>query len=182
MTYLDVFLRAMLITVFGLAAVGKLRSRAAFTSFADSLASVGVGTRRRRDLAAAMVAVTETAIVAGLAVPATVTDGYALALLTLAVFTAAVGRALHSGRVVRCRCFLGDGGEMNRGHLLRNAVLAGAAAAGLMLRWTAQPAATVDVAAGLAGLAGLVVGLGVTHWDDLTHLFRPVEAAAARRR
>jgi hypothetical protein len=171
MAVAEIALRIVLAVVFAAAFVSKLRSRAAYAEFADSLGDIGWLRGRWRTAAAAAVPAAEAAVVVLLALPWTVLAGLAAALLLLAVFTAVTGREAARGHRVRCRCFGAGTARIGPAQIIRNLLLAAGAAAGLAI----EPGSH-----GTAGAAGLVVGIGVAllaalalvRWDDLAYLAR----------
>lgn len=166
--------RALLVAVFGIAAFGKARSGAAFAEFTDTLSDLPwIGARWRQPIAATVIAV-ETAATVLLIPSRTASLGFAIALLTLAVFTTTVVVARARGNHVRCRCFGtgADADDADRGasQLIRNAVLIAVAAAGFVSALSASSGA--NPAAGIAACSlGLIAGFVITRWDDLAFAF-----------
>ncbi|SNS63110.1 hypothetical protein SAMN05421812_101188 [Asanoa hainanensis] len=161
--YVEVVTRTALLVVFGVAAVQKGRSQAAFLAFVSALRSFGLGGAARPVGYAVVAAETVAALL--LAWPHTVTAGYLLALALLTVFMAGIVRASRSPTPVACRCFGFGGGPLGIRHLIRNAVLGGMAVVGLL-----ADRGPVDAGAALAAIGGLFVALVVIRWDDLAYL------------
>jgi hypothetical protein len=153
--------RAVLLLVFGIALVSKVRSRKDFDEFADSLTALGV----RRT--AILVVAAEAAAVVLLALP---TEwGFVLAIGLLAVFIAGIVRAVRGKQKVSCRCFGASGNQLTGSHVIRNSLLVVVAAIG----WFADATSTWSPATGpttIALLAGAFVGLAFVRWDDLRFL------------
>lgn len=171
MSYVDPACRGLLAAVFLVAVVGKVRSRAAFSAFAASLADVSLLPVRLRRAAAVGVTAAEAVAAILLLTPLTeaAVAGFALAFALLAVFAAAVALALRRGEAIRCLCFGSDAGAMDRSHVVRNAVLAAVALTGLISSLTSTAAAAPAGLIGAAG-AGVVLGALATRWDDLRYL------------
>lgn len=173
MSYLDPACRGLLAAVFLLAVVGKVRTRAAFAAFAGSLADVSLLPARARRAAAVAVVAAETATAVLLAVPLTAAAvaGFALAFGLLAGFAGAVWLSLRRGDRIRCLCFGSEAGPMDRGHVLRNSVLAAVALVGLISSLTSGAGAAPAPAGVLAAAgAGAALGALLTRWDDLRYL------------
>lgn len=167
----EIALRTVLAAVFAVAFVSKVRSRAAFDGFARTLDGLGLLRGRRRTAAAIAVPVVEAGLVALLGIPGTALAGFAAALTVLAVFTGAVGRELAAGRTVRCRCF-GSGAErIGRTQIVRNLVLLGCAAAGVVLATTDRGSASTWALV-LAVGGALLAAVFIVRWDDLATLAR----------
>lgn len=175
MMFLAMFARTLLGVVFALALAGKLRGRRSFARFAASLREIGWLPTPARAAAPFAVVAVEGVSVLLLAVPATVPAGFALALVTLAGFTASVGWSLRRGETVRCQCFGSDTGPMGVSQVARNCVLLAAAAAGLLASVAdrSRPAAA-GIAVAVAG--GALSAVLVARWDDLRFVFSPSTA------
>lgn len=171
MTALEVSLRTVLAVVFGVAFGSKVRSRAAFTAFAEALGDLKwLHDRPRRALAVA-IPLAEAGTLVLLLLPPVVLWGFACAAALLAVFTLVTGRALANGERVRCRCFGAGGGQIGRAQIARNLVLLGLSIAGLAV-W---PLSHGGVAAsGLVLAVGMAVlaGVALVRWDDIVQLVR----------
>ena len=171
MAAVEIALRTVLAVVFAIAFISKVRSRAAFTEFASSLADIGWLRRRWRSAAARLIPVFEATVVVLLVVPATVALGFAVTAVLLAAFTAVTGAEVAGGRRVRCRCFGAGGAPIGPAQIARNVVLLIESAAGLALE---------PVSHGHPGGPGLVVAFGLAvlaaialvRWDDLAYLMQ----------
>lgn len=141
------FALLVLACVFGLAGVAKLLDRAGTRR---AVQAFGTPPRLVRAVAA-LLPLAELAIAASLIPSATARWGALAAATLLAVFCAAIIRALRSGATPDCNCFGGlSQTEVGRGTLLRNLLLggvAGLAAVGASdppigaLNWVTVPAA-----------------------------------------
>lgn len=167
----EIALRTVLAAVFAVAFVSKVRSRAAFDRFARTLDGFGPLRGRRRTAAAFAVPAVEAALLVLLAVPGTALAGFAAALTVLAVFTGAVGREVAAGRTVSCRCFGGGAERMGASQIVRNLVLLGCAAAGLVLAATSRGDASASALV-LAVGGALFAAVFIVRWDDLATLAR----------
>ena len=170
MVFVVVATRFLLGAVFAISAVEKIRDRRAVRRFV--IATVGPD----RAIGPSIVGVIlgEAAAAALLFSPAAwrwdVPAGFALALVLLGAFSAVLIRALRRDVRVPCGCFGASSGPPNAGHLLRNGVLAAAAAIGLIgsAGGTTAPLSPSSVAVGLLGTAAAFV---VVRLDEFKTLF-----------
>ncbi|MFG3115606.1 MauE/DoxX family redox-associated membrane protein [Streptomyces sp. NPDC048197] len=177
MDILAVACASCLAVVFGAAALGKLRSRDAFSRFTQSLTTMDLLPAGWVRPCAVLVAASEVAVLllllaSPLAVPAGLV-GFLLAAGLLLAFTA--GAALMVTRGVRavCRCFGASGTPMGRLHVLRNGVLTLIAAGGALSGSGTGIGAVAPAYGAVAVAGGAVVGALVTRLEDLAALFRP---------
>ena len=112
-------------------------------------------------------------------VPVAVVALAASAVLLLA-FTIAIVATLRRGGQQACRCFGAKATPLRPAHVVRNALLLAVAVVGLVTVTGTDPSVEPGGAA-LAGVAGLVAGLLVTRFDDLTDLFGTPEISAGGR-
>jgi len=164
---------ALVAVVFGFAAVGKLRDRGAWADFVATTKQLMPGLPAR-PVAVVVVGgelVTTLLAVAAIAFRDTVVEVLAFlgAVALLASFVSGIARVLRAGTAVRCRCFGSTGAVFGRTHLVRNGFLLVIAATGLA---SALVGGTVplDATAFVAVAAGVLCGLLVAHWDELTFL------------
>nr|WP_225311513.1 MauE/DoxX family redox-associated membrane protein [Microbispora cellulosiformans] len=148
------FCRLLTGIVFLTSAVSKLRGRAAYEEF--TAATRALAPRLPARPAAALVVAAEAAVAPLLAWRPTALAGFCVALGLLVAFTVAMAAALRRRRRVLCRCFGASTVPVGPGHLVRNAVLAAAAATG-----AAQAAMTGAMTGAAAGSAGAPADLGV---------------------
>lgn len=173
MAAVEVALRTLLVVVFGVAVVSKVRSRAAYAEFAASLGDIKWLTGRRRSAVGMAVPALEAAVAVLLVVPvlSVVAWGFGVGAGLLAVFVAVTTREVSKGRAIRCRCFGAGGGEIGPAQIARNVVLLVLAIGGLALALAPGShggvgAPELIVAIGLA----LIAGLAIVRWDDLASL------------
>lgn len=182
MAYLELTGRLLLVLVFAVAVVGKVRGRHAFEAFVASVGQFGIVPRRWTNTVAASTVVAEAAAVLALAVPVTVPVGYLVAGALATTLTVAVALALRGGRHPTCRCFGATGVSVGRRHVVRNVALALVAALGLAGHLAG--AAPVKLAgAAVAGVSATVLAALVVRLDDLVALFSsspPASATSAR--
>lgn len=164
---------ALVAVVFGFAAFGKLRDRAAWAEFVATTGAMLPARRVPAHPAAVAVACAEC-VTALLAVVALVTRAavaevaaLSLAAVLLAVFLAGITGVVRAGRRVRCRCFGAGGAAFGRNHLVRNGILLLTVACGLVVGRYER----LDGAALVAAVTGAVLGLAAVHWDDVAYLF-----------
>ena len=173
MPYVVLGAQFVLVGVFVLALVGKVRSAAAYAGFLGSVEAFveafGVSRGMARPVGAAVVA-GEVAAVGLLVTPWTRAAGFAVAAGLLAVLCVGVARVLRRGGRAPCRCFGASDTPVGRSHLVRNAVLLAVAAAGLLPTTGGDPA---PLAVALVAVAGLVIVLIVRHLDDLVEVIAP---------
>lgn len=160
--YLDIAARSLLMLVFAVAVISKLRSASAFREFADSLSTLGA-----RRFAGAVVAA-ETATVVLLAIP--VGWGYLLVIALLTVFIAGIARAIRAGQPVACRCFGAGGRKLGPTHIVRNSLLVLIAAIGLGSGLLTSGPLDSLALAGIAAAGGAVLSLLFIRWDDMVFL------------
>jgi hypothetical protein len=150
--------------VFLASALSKLRHFGEFRRSLPALAPVRPGLVR--PLAAA-VAAAEAAVPVLLLIRPVMSYGFALGGGLLGAFTAAIAAAMKHGRRAPCRCFGASSTPLRAGHLIRNAILLTAAAAGGLARGAPPPVAGVTVALAAGSLAAILV----VAFDDLVYLF-----------
>lgn len=172
--YVEVACRLLLATVFGIALVGKVSSRAAWAAFEDSLREMAVVPETRVAAAARASVTTEFAIVVGLLVPATVVGvaAFVVAAGLLAVFAYVIATVVRRKQAVPCRCFGVSSTPLSALHVVRNVTLIGVALLGAVATTETNPAQLS--AAVLAGVIGAVIGMLVAALDDLVALLRPL--------
>lgn len=182
MLYVAMVCRLIIGVTFAAAVLGKVRSRAAFSSFTVSLAVLDRLPVRSRPVVAAAAVAAELTIVALVAWPPTVVAGLALAAAALVVFTAVMIHAGRRGLPVTCRCFGGGEESWGRVQLIRNIVLGVVALLGVIALGTAPDAPVSPGATGVTAVAGVVAALLLVHAGDLAYLLRPVPARKPVRR
>lgn len=163
--------RALLGTVFLLAAGSKLAGPAALRAFTGAVLALQPIPRLSPRLAPALVAVVLTA---ELAVPVllvagpTARLGAVLAALLLTGFAAVVARAVRAGRDPQCRCFGSTAAGAGRGHAVRNLLLA---VVGLLVAVPSPAAPAHPAGAVLAIFVGALLAVLVAYADELAYLF-----------
>ncbi|WP_433534469.1 MauE/DoxX family redox-associated membrane protein [Micromonospora sp. CA-249363] len=169
MTYLALACRVLVGVTFLAALVGKVRSRAALRAFLTSLETLRWLPAWLRPVAATATLVAELTIVGLVAWSPTAGAGLALAAVAVVVFTAAMVDARRRGARVACRCFGGTAEVWGRAQLVRNVLLAGTAALGVLATMSSgaqPPLAGVCVTAAGA----LVAALLLIHSQDVGYL------------
>lgn len=171
MVYVAVAARALVFVVFLSAISGKARNREAFASFVDSLRGLPFLPARQRQLAAIATVVAEACIVALVLLPTTAVAGLGLAGVVIASFTAVMVRATRHGAHVTCRCFGVASDAWGRPQLIRNGLLAAAAAIGLVAQRSAAEMGRASGAILVAAVASAAVGgLALARWEDISYL------------
>jgi hypothetical protein len=177
MPYLVIGARAVLFVVFAASFTSKVRSRAAFTAFADSLAGFGVRGARLQARTAGIVITAEAATAVLVALAFTVIWGLAVGGLMITVFTAQASIASRQGLRPVCNCFGSSKSAFGARHFIRNALIIAVATAGLLAEFasgrTHLAVASVVLATGIA----VIVGMGIVVWDDLAALLAPVQGS-----
>lgn len=172
MVYLLIACRTLLLGVFVAALAGKARRRSAYRDFATWVGTLGLVPRRLTAVAAAIATAAEAAVVALLALPATVPVGFALAVALLAVFTGGVALAIRRGRRAPCHCFGASKTPLGPAHVVRNAMLLVVGCVGLTLSTVGGPDPTTHLAGVLLAVtSALLALLPVLRMDDLMALF-----------
>jgi hypothetical protein len=153
--------------VFAISAAGKLRTAAMRAAFRRSVADMAVLPARAAGTIAATVPAAEAAAAVLLVVPPTAALGSVLALGLLAAFTTGIVLVLHRGTRAQCLCFGTTERPYGPRHLVRNGLLAAAAAIGGILSGypTDLPVVLIAIA------AGAVAALVVVTLDELLDLF-----------
>lgn len=175
MLYVSLACRLTLVAVMALAAVSKLRSPGVF---AASLEGFDFIPARLRSPLAVLVPAAELLIALVLAVPATVTAGFAVATLFCAGLTAVPVLVLARGKKVTCACFGASETPLGGWHVARNSVLLAAAGLGTLVALRLGD----GVPAHAPGIALAVVAAGVlttliVFVDDIAALFQsPIPA------
>jgi hypothetical protein len=179
--------QTLLAGVFVVSAVAKVRDggpAARFTATVFRLA--GVPGRLARPALVATVA-GEFAVVLLLTVPLVrlsadprwVTAGFVLAVGLLVAFSAALALAARARLRTPCGCFGDSSTAPGVRHLVRNAILAAAAATGAL---AAGPPAALSGESVAAGAVGLVLAAALVALDDLVAAFaRPRPAVLTNR-
>ncbi|WP_204286019.1 MauE/DoxX family redox-associated membrane protein [Microbispora amethystogenes] len=168
-------LRLVLMGVFLVSVIAKLRTRRAFGEFATAVRRLGGLPIPLGPPAAVVVVTVEAGTVALLAAPGLDGDGRAGLLLAgglLLAFAVVLAAALRRGTAEPCRCFGGSDDPISRGDVARNAVLVVCAAAGAVMTPAADAAPVALPAAALCLLGASVAVAAVVLLDDLAHLFR----------
>ncbi|MGK5552004.1 MauE/DoxX family redox-associated membrane protein [Actinomadura kijaniata] len=156
--------RALILGVFAVAFVGKVRSASRFHGFVSSIRQLAVLPERAATPVGAAIAAGEGMAAVLLLAPGTSRVGFALASVLLALFAGVVVRAVRNGVFAECRCFGSRGSVMGQAMLVRNLLLLGIAAPGAVLGAPVPPGGPVPVALALA--AGALGAWGFTRWYD----------------
>lgn len=166
MLHLVAFGHALLITVFGTAFFGKVRSRTRFRQFTESIRTLGMlPPRVVRPLVTLLVTV-EGATVLWLLTPLPPRVGFLLAAGLLLVFLGVVFRAVRGGIFAECRCFGRGGAVMSNAMAVRNLFLLACALPGaLVAPGRLVPPSLASVPALGAGVLGAV--LLIRYYDVL---------------
>lgn len=177
MTYVVFFARCTLLLVFVAALGGKLRSRAAWSSFVaatGTLLSVG----RTRVLWAVAAVLTEGAVAVCLLLNDTAYSGLFLALAGLALFLVVVLSGVVRGVETACNCFGAAGSSLSWTHVWRNLMLVVVAAAGCGAATASRtPSMFVGTAYATPIVLSFIAAALFVIWDDMTFLLvgRPSE-------
>lgn len=171
MAYTALIARALVGMVFAVSAAAKLRSPAAYRTFASWLAGLPVPLAGRRAVPPVL-AGTETAVVVAVAVPVSASAGLVLAALTLVALTAGTAIAVRRGARVSCQCFGPSQAPLAVRHVARNTLLLTAAVAGALTSWPgiAGRARLAPAGVALSLLAAVVAATFVIFLDDLAAL------------
>ncbi|OLF14208.1 hypothetical protein BLA60_03445 [Actinophytocola xinjiangensis] len=178
MQYWTIGVHSAVGVIFLVSSVSKVRNRAAFDSFVDSVRTMRLlGPAWSLPVAVAVVA-TEFLIWVLLAIPARLVSaaGLVLAAGLLLVLAGAIAVAVRRGVRAPCRCFGGSVSPLGPWQAVRNVVLASAALGAAMTGLTPGPTQPAGVA--VAVVAGVVLGYLVAVSDDLIELFAGVDAPA----
>ncbi|MEU7487005.1 MauE/DoxX family redox-associated membrane protein [Streptomyces sp. NPDC042319] len=185
MHYLAIGLRCLVGVVFLISSLSKL-GPSSHREFRASLRAMRLLPDRLTAPAAVCVVSGELGLVICLAAPSRllVVAGFAVAGLLLLVFSGAIAVLLRRGNNRPCRCFGSSATALAPHHVLRNVLLAAAAATGAFASTAARgPLEWAGVL--VAVCAGVALGGLVTVLDEIASLFRPggaVPAPVARDR
>ncbi|CAL9382883.1 MauE/DoxX family redox-associated membrane protein [Streptomyces sp. enrichment culture] len=173
MHYVVLAVQSLVVVVFLVSSAGKLKSRGDIREFTASLRRLRILPASAAGPAAFCVLAAEVAIWVLLVIPVPVarTAGFFVAAGLLTVFAAGITLSLRRGEQVPCRCFGASTTPLGPWHVVRNLLLAGAAAVAPVLPsgGAVRPGGLV-----VAVCAGLLLGALVALFDDLVALFRPV--------
>ena len=165
--------RALLVVVFVVSAVSKLRGRDAFPAFVRSVRRMKVVPPKLVRPVAVVVVTAEVAAAVLLAVPLRPTGmaGFVITAGLLLSFTAGIGYAIRHGSNEPCRCFGRSEVPLGPRHVIRNSflIVVSLVGAGAILFGGDVGTGQLVIAAG----AGLIVGGLVVVLDDLIYLFQP---------
>lgn len=173
MEYLTIGCRCAIAIVFITSAVTKLSGAEAFRAFKRSVRRMKVVPKPLISLAAYAVVASEIVISVLMVIPITVTAvvGFTIAAGLLCAFTYGIVSSMRRGDQTPCRCFGKSTTPLGLRHVIRNIFLIGLCVLGFV---SALNAGTVDFAmAGIAFVAGAVVGGIITVLDDVTELVWP---------
>ncbi|QLQ38040.1 MauE/DoxX family redox-associated membrane protein [Micromonospora robiginosa] len=183
MAYVAAFIRFLLLAVFLVAAVSKLRDGRRFREFSSSVAALPVVPARLVgpvSLAVVGAEVVASGLLMAVPSPALTAAGLGLATVLLTGFTVAITVVLRRGLTASCRCFGGSASApFGWHHVARNAVLGLLGLVGVyaVLR---GPDPGVDTLALMAPFA-LITALLTIRLDDLVQLFTPISVTDGRR-
>ncbi|MEW9534022.1 MauE/DoxX family redox-associated membrane protein [Microbispora sp. NPDC049125] len=175
MVYAVLTVRLVLMGVFLVSVLTKLRTRRAFGEFTTAVRRLGGVPPRLAAPAAVVVVAVEAGTVVMLAAPGLDGDGRAGLLLAgclLLGFAVVLMAALRRGTAERCRCFGGSDEPIGRRHVARNAVLVACAVAGTAMTAAGGGASVARPAAALCLIGASVAVAAVVLLDDLLHLLR----------
>jgi Methylamine utilisation protein MauE len=154
--------------VFACSAVGKLRGRAGFAGFLDSVrALVPIAAGRGAPALAGSTIAAELAVAVGVLPGATYRAALVLAAVLLAAFGVALALAVRRRVRVPCRCFGATSEPPGAPQLVRNGGLLAVALAGAL----APAGAVASAGAATAAFAGIVLAILAVGADDLAVLF-----------
>ncbi|MBT2369921.1 methylamine utilization protein MauE [Streptomyces sp. ISL-10] len=182
-------------TVFLVASVSKLRGRAQFEEFAESVQQLGLVPRRWGRPVAVLAAGGEVLVPFVLASPligggppavasaflSAPAFGLGLAVVLLLAFTTAIALAMRRGSGTSCRCFGTSSAPLGVQHVVRNLLLAALAVAGLVGALTHRLSAVEYLPAVTAGGVGVVVAILCVFLDDIIDLFSPQPSGESTR-
>ena len=162
--YLELGCRGVLAGVLLVSLAGKLRGRAAYAAFVAATKSLLATGDRQAGVLAPLTIAAEIGTVVALAIgPA----GLVAAAALLGCFTGALVLALRRGSVAPCRCFGASTTPIGLHHVVRNVVLIGLAAAGLIAGAAPGDPPVEPAALAITALAVGVCVLVTARLDDL---------------
>lgn len=164
MEYLRVGCASLIGLIFLASAASKLRD---FGGFRRSLPALAPVRPWLLQPLAVTVITAEAAVPILLAIPPAMSFGFGLGCGLLGAFSVAIPAAMNRGQRAPCRCFGVSSTPLGAAHLIRNAILLGAAVAGLLVSGPPPVAAGVAVAVA-AGLLGAVL---IVVFEDIVYVF-----------
>ncbi|MEU8113260.1 MauE/DoxX family redox-associated membrane protein [Micromonospora sp. NPDC048947] len=179
MSYVGAFIRCLILVIFLVAIVSKIRDRRRFHEFVDSVAALRLLPARMVRPAAVTVVAAELAVCAllvSLPAPSLMAGGLGLAGALLGGFAVTIATALRRGVTASCRCF-GGSASVPFGwlHVIRNAALALISLLGVYaVLW--QPNTNLGSVAITAPFALLVAALTI-RLDDVVNLVTPISTS-----
>jgi uncharacterized membrane protein YphA (DoxX/SURF4 family) len=163
--HLVLLLRVALCVTFAASALAKLRDVPAFQAAVEDF---DVVPRRFAATTALLVVGAEAVLVIMLAVGgAVLAPAFALATVLLAVFTAALARALHHRSVASCNCFGTATARLSRYDLVRNACLIACSCAGAALAFTIDRTGVPGAQVAVIAPAGCSLALVLVNFSDI---------------
>lgn len=172
MHYIIIGSRCLLGLIFAVAAVSKLRSRAAFSAFAETVSGLRVFDDRWVRPVAAAVALGEAFTAALMVAPRPLAaTGFALAAVMLTAFAVIIVSGRQRGIRTRCRCFGAATATLGSAHVARNAALAVAASISAFGLVAAPQGSVHPGGFAIAAVAGVALALLTLRLDDLIKLF-----------
>ncbi|MFJ6566329.1 MauE/DoxX family redox-associated membrane protein [Streptomyces sp. NPDC091292] len=172
--------RVFLGLVFVLSFTGKVRGRAAYRAFRDSVRELAPwlpGGGAALTAAAVTVLAAESVSVVLLAVPSTgsALAGFLLATGLLGAFTVAIAGTVRRGDRVACRCFgAASSAPVGAAQLVRNGLLLAGALTGVCAALTGGGPGVPLAGAAVALVFGAAAAGLVLLTDDLSQLLRPL--------
>jgi hypothetical protein len=178
MAYVALTCRWVVVGVFLVAALTKVRNRASRDAFLSAVAEL-VPAAAPGPLGVLVIGIEFTVAVL-VALPWTVIPGLVLAVGTLVAFGIAIWSALRRGVTVACRCFGWSDAPVTWAHLVRNGALVAVAVVGLVARHAAGGAAPHPAGITVSLAAAFVLVVMVTALDDLAWLLSSRTSSSGR--
>lgn len=172
MSYLVLGCQGVLVGVFLVSIVGKLRGRGAYREFVSATASLLAAGHRTARVLAPLTITAECTVVLALALPGAARLGFAMAAALLCCFSVALVRAIRRGSAAPCRCFGASSTPVSSHHVVRNIVLIATAAAGVIIDLAVDSEQLEPAGVAVVGLAVLACVLLIARLDDLVTLLR----------
>ncbi|MBB5964619.1 MauE/DoxX family redox-associated membrane protein [Planomonospora venezuelensis] len=171
MTYPVISCSALLALAFTVSAWSKVRGRAAFASFSDSMRGMRLLPAELTRAAAALIVMAEVLIPPLLLFPGTRPAGHVLAAVLLLALSVGIELGVRRRSTVPCRCFGPSSAPLGRRHLVRNAVLLIAAVVGGTATASGDPQPVHPGGAAVALTAAGLLAVLVVRFDDIADLF-----------
>lgn len=161
--------RVMLGAVFAVSVITKVWNKDAWQSYRSWLSGLPLGLLQVPGAATA-IALAEFAVVMLVVFTPVAAAGLAVALILCLALTIGLSVAVRRGSSAPCHCFGVSSDPLGRQHVVRNALLAACALAGVLTASAGGTQATAAVQTGLPVIGGLAAAVLIIFFGDIAAL------------